>query len=92
MINWYRASPLRLAKPGEPITDLPEFPTDRLMVRCPHLLIWGEQDGALLPEANEGLEDFAPDLTRKNLPDADHWLIHTHADEIAGIVKGWMPD
>ncbi len=92
MINWYRASPLRLAKPGEPITDLPEFPNDRLMVRCPHLLIWGEQDGALLPVATEGLEDFAPDLTRKNLPDADHWLIHTHAEEIAGIVREWMPD
>ena len=90
MINWYRASPLVLAEPGKPITDLPELPTEKMMVRCPHLLIWGEKDKALLPDTTEGLEDFAPELTRVTLPDADHWLIHQMPDQIAEIVLSWL--
>ena len=90
MLNWYRASPLRVAKPGEPITDLPELPLERLMVRCPHLLIWGANDTALLPEATEGLEDFAPDLTRVTIEGADHWLHHQQPDQVAQAILNWI--
>ncbi|MFT7593943.1 MAG: pimeloyl-ACP methyl ester carboxylesterase [Paracoccaceae bacterium] len=90
MIHWYRASPLRIAKPGTPLTDLPTLPLDRLVVHCPHLLIWGDQDSALLPEATEGLEDFAPDLTRVPLPGLNHWLIHQDPRAVADAVLGWM--
>ena len=55
MVNWYRASPLRVAAPGVPITDLPALPKDRLRVQAPHLLIWGEDDTALLPASFDGL-------------------------------------
>lgn len=91
MLNWYRASPLVIAKPGEPRTDLPELPLDRLMVRCPHLLIWGPDDTALLPEATEGLERFAPDLTRVTIPGTDHWLHHQKPDEVARVILDWVP-
>jgi len=91
MINWYRASPLRVALPGQPITDLPEMPLDRLQVRCPHLLIWGEQDTALLPDTTEGLEDFAPDLTRVTVAGADHWLHHQKPDVVAKAILDWLP-
>jgi len=89
MIHWYRASPLRVADPGQPITDLPEFRTEKLMVRCPHLLIWGEDDTALLPEATEGLEEFAPDLTRISIPGTDHWLCHQKPAEVAEHILQW---
>lgn len=92
MIHWYRASPLQVAKPGEPIEDLPEMPRDRLMVRCPHLLLWGLGDTALLPEATEGLEDFAPDLTRVEFEAADHWICHQIPEQVAQAIKDWMPD
>lgn len=90
MINWYRASPLRVAEPGQPITALPDFPRDRFTVRCPHLLIWGENDTALLPEATEGLEDFAPNLTRITLPGLDHWLCHQEPEAVARVVFDWI--
>lgn len=90
MINWYRASPLLVAKPGEPLTDLPALPVDKLRVTCPHLLIWGDQDKALMPESTHGLEDFAPDLTRIDIPGADHWLLHQQPETIARHVLGWM--
>ena len=89
MINWYRASPLRVAKPGQPITDLPELPLERLQVRCPHLLIWGADDTALLPEATAGLEDFAADLTRVTITGADHWLHHQKPAEVAEAILNW---
>ena len=89
MINWYRASPLKVGTPGEEITDLPDLPLDRLRVRCPHLLIWGTRDTALLPDATEGLEEFAPDLTRVEIAQADHWLHHQQPDEVARAILDW---
>lgn len=91
MLNWYRASPLVIAAPGQARTDLPQLPLDRLMVRCPHLLIWGPDDTALLPEATEGLETFAPDLTRVTIPGTDHWLHHQKPDEVARVILDWVP-
>ncbi|MDF1729142.1 MAG: alpha/beta hydrolase [Sulfitobacter sp.] len=91
MIHWYRASPLRVAAPGEPITDLPDMPVERLQVRCPHLLIWGQDDTALLPEATEGLEEFAGDLTRVEIAGVDHWLHHQRPAEVAEVILGWLP-
>ncbi len=82
MVNWYRASPLVVPPSGE-TAPMPDLPLDRLIVRAPHLLLWGEKDTALLPEATEGLEEFAPDLTRVTLADADHWLLHQHPRQIA---------
>jgi pimeloyl-ACP methyl ester carboxylesterase len=89
MLHWYRASPMRLGKPGEAIADLPDWPVERMMVRCPHLLIWGQDDTALLPEATEGLEAFAPDLTRRMVAGADHWLCHQKPAEVADLILDW---
>ncbi|KEJ96329.1 alpha/beta hydrolase [Pseudosulfitobacter pseudonitzschiae] len=90
MINWYRASPLVVADPGVPVTDLRPMQVARLQVRCPHLLIWAAGDVALMPEATEGLEEYAPDLTRVEIADADHWLFHQKPHEIAGVVLDWL--
>ncbi|SFG57587.1 alpha/beta fold hydrolase [Sulfitobacter dubius] len=89
MINWYRASPLQVAAPGKPLRDLPEFPVERLRVNCPHLLIWGVEDTALLPEATAGLETFAPDLTRIEVEGADHWLHHQKPSVVAQAILDW---
>ncbi|MDX1742465.1 MAG: alpha/beta hydrolase [Ruegeria sp.] len=90
MLNWYRASPLVVAKPGVPRTDLPDLPAERLMVRCPHLLLWGPEDKALLPEATSGLEVFAPDVTRINIPSTDHWLHHQKPQAVADAILSWI--
>ncbi|MEM8653787.1 MAG: alpha/beta fold hydrolase [Pseudomonadota bacterium] len=89
MINWYRASPLLVADPGAPV-DLPEFPVERLKVQCPHLLIWADGDTALLPVSTKGLEEFAPDLTRVTVADADHWVLHQKPDQVVQIMREWL--
>lgn len=88
MVNWYRASPLKVAKPGQPI-EMPDLPLDRLGVSQPHLLIWGDGDTALLPETTKGLEQFAPHLTRVTIPDCDHWLHHQKPTEVAQAILDW---
>ena len=90
MIHWYRASPLAVATPGKPLTNLTPLPLDRLRVTCPHVLLWGEADRALLPEATEGLEYFCDDLTRATFPDCDHWLLHQRPAEIARVLFEWL--
>lgn len=89
MINWYRATPLRVADPGKVLSDLREMPVEQMMVRCPHLLIWGEDDTALLPQSTRGLEDFAADLTRITLPGVDHWLCHQSPEKVARAILDW---
>jgi len=90
MINWYRASPLQVASPGKPLTDVPVLSRDNLQVRCPHLLIWGEDDTALLPVCFEGLDDYAADLTIHRVAGADHWICHQKPDVVAELIKSWI--
>ena len=89
MVNWYRASPLRVGVPGEPLTDIPSLPSEKLRVHCPHLLIWGTEDTALLPETTDGLEDYASNLTRVEIAGADHWLHHQKPREVAEAILSW---
>ena len=89
MINWYRASPLVVAYPGVP-EELPAMDVSRLQVQCPHLLLWGMNDTALLPETRDGLEAFAADLTVHEIEGADHWVLHQRAGEVAGLVRTWV--
>ena len=91
MVNWYRASPLQVAVPGQPITDLPALPRDALRVIQPHLLIWGTGDTALLSDCLDGLDDLAPDLTIHRIDGADHWICHQKPDAVAALIRDWLP-
>ncbi|WP_299076405.1 alpha/beta hydrolase [uncultured Ruegeria sp.] len=91
MLNWYRASPLVVAAPDQPCTDVPDLPVERLRVPCPHLLLWGPEDKALLPVSTEGLEEFAPNLTRISIHGTDHWLHHQKPDAMAQEILDWIP-
>jgi pimeloyl-ACP methyl ester carboxylesterase len=92
MVDWYRATPLVVPPSGAslPRDALPEMDPEALRIRMPHLLIWGMEDGALLPEAREGLDALCDDLTVKELPDCDHWLIHQKPDEIAAMIRDFV--
>lgn len=90
MINWYRASPIQIGGPGETLNDVPNPPIERLTVPMPHLLIWGMNDTALLPESTKDLEAYCPQLTRIEMPDADHWLAHQKSDEVAQAILDWI--
>lgn len=90
MVNWYRATPLVVPKPGQGF-DLPEMDLSKLQVTMPHLVLWGDGDTALLPDCLDGLDRFAPDLTIRHIKGADHWIAHQQPDAVAEAMRGWLP-
>lgn len=92
MLNWYRSSPIVVPKPDENIDPPPLYGGDlaRFSVPMDHLLIWGHQDQALIPSSIARLPEFAPKLTKIDLLDADHWLLHTHSQEVADRVAEFL--
>ncbi|MEM7544583.1 MAG: alpha/beta hydrolase [Pseudomonadota bacterium] len=94
MLNWYRATPLKVAKPGTPLPagQLLDLDPAHLRVTMPHLLIWGQRDTALLPEATAGLAAQCDDLTRADIADADHWLHHQQPDRVAGLIRDFCSE
>jgi pimeloyl-ACP methyl ester carboxylesterase len=88
MVDWYRASPLVVPPPGRPAAPagLPALDPARLRVRVPHLLIWGLDDSALLPESRAGLDALCDDLRVVELAGCDHWLHHQKPAEVARLI------
>jgi pimeloyl-ACP methyl ester carboxylesterase len=82
-LNYYRASPLRPARDGDPAAAAITLPREMLTVDIPTLVLWGMQDAALLPELVEGLEEYIPRLTLEKVPDASHWIVHEQPQLVA---------
>lgn len=92
MLNWYRASPIAVPAVGESAIPSPidDMPRETLMVRMPHLLLWGEADEALRPATIDGLGDYAPQLTVKRFADSGHWILHEQPDAVAGAIRDFI--
>jgi pimeloyl-ACP methyl ester carboxylesterase len=75
-LNYYRASPLRPPREGDPAAAAITLPREMLTVDIPTLVLWGMQDTALLPELVEGLDEYIRDLTLVKVPQASHWIVH----------------
>jgi len=73
MINWYRAL---FRHPEEP-------PRER--VEAPTLLVWGEDDQALVPEMAPRSLDHCADGRLERFPDATHWIVHEHPDRVTDL-------
>lgn len=92
MINWYRASPIYVPEAGQPVDQDKALALDplRLQIVMPHLLIYGTDDRALRPAAFDGIETFAPQMVRHDVPGAGHWILHEKPDLVAEIMAGWL--
>jgi pimeloyl-ACP methyl ester carboxylesterase len=92
MLNWYRATPLAVPRPGETVdpATLPKLDPAQLRVRMPHLVIWGMNDGALLPVTRARLADYCDDLTVREIAGADHWVVHQRTAEVIGHIRQFI--
>ena len=92
MINWYRASPLRVPAPGKtlPAQDRITMDPAKMRITMPHLLIWGEADNALKPETRDAIAPLCDDLKIVLIADADHWLHHQKPAEIAAEILNFL--
>ena len=81
--NYYRASPLRPPTPTDQTVMSIALASERVTSRRPTVVVWGEEDLALLPSLLEGLDTYVPDLRLVRVPGATHWIVHERPQLIA---------
>ncbi len=89
-LNYYRASPLRPARPDDPAAAAVTIPREMLQVNLPTLVIWATQDTALLPSLLDGLEDYVPQMQLKRVENATHWIVHEQPELVANHLKQFL--
>ena len=89
-LNYYRASPLRPPRSGDLAAAAVTLPIEALRIDRPTLVIWGQQDHALLPCLTEGLEDYIADLTLVPLPQASHWVVHEEPQRVVQEISAFL--
>ncbi|PUE50733.1 alpha/beta hydrolase [Limnohabitans sp. 2KL-1] len=75
-LNYYRASPLRPATAQDPGASVVQIPPEALHISVPTLVLWAQDDIALLPCLTEGLAQHVPDLKLVPIAKASHWVVH----------------
>jgi pimeloyl-ACP methyl ester carboxylesterase len=89
-LNYYRASPLRPPREGDPAATAVALPREMLTVDIPTLVLWGMQDTALLPELVEGLDEYIARLTLEKVPQASHWIVHEQPQLVAERLAAFL--
>jgi len=89
-LNYYRASPLRPARPEDPAAAQVALPREMLTVDLPTLVLWAMEDSALLPELVDGLEEYVPRLTLEKVPGASHWIVHEQPQFVAQRLEAFL--
>jgi len=92
-LNYYRASPLyppTSKKDEDQISSILNLPNEMFAVKVPTLVIWGEQDRALLTGNLDGLEEYIEDLTVKRIPEGSHWVIHEQPELVNSLIREFI--
>jgi epoxide hydrolase 4 len=89
-LNYYRA-----ARMGEQVAagGVPEEYDEKIrsqQVRVPTLVIWGENDAALLPTLTRGLSEWVPKLRVELIPGAGHWVPYERPDEVNALIREFV--
>jgi len=92
-LNYYRASPIyppTSTEDKEQIKSILNLPKEMLAVRVSTLVIWGEQDRALLNGNLDGLEEYIEDLMVKRIPDGTHWVSHEQPELVNTLIREFI--
>ncbi len=89
-LNYYRSSPLYPPTAEDPGASAIQIDPERVMVRVPTLVIWGEADTALLPSLLDGLEQYVTDLTIKRIANGSHWVIHEQPEVVNQYIRAFI--
>jgi len=92
-LNYYRASPLYPPTSPEDVRQIEgilNLPHEMLAVKVPTLVIWGEEDQALLTGNLDGLEEYVENLTVKRIPDGTHWVSHEQPERVNALIREFL--
>jgi pimeloyl-ACP methyl ester carboxylesterase len=89
-LNYYRA-----ARMGEQVAagGVPEEYAAKITSRTlevPTLVIWGENDAALLPSLTRGLAEWVPDVRVEIVPGAGHWVPYERPAEVNRLIRDFV--
>lgn len=88
--NYYRASPIRPPRDGDPGAQAITLPESMLTVNVPTLVLWALDDPALLPGLLDGLPGWIPQLTVQTVEQASHWVVHEHPERVAMELRRFL--
>lgn len=88
--NYYRASPIRPPRDGEPGAQAITLPESMLTVAVPTLVLWAMDDPALLPGLLDGLPGWIPQLQIHQVEQASHWVVHEHPERVAMELRRFL--
>ena len=88
--NYYRASPLRPPREGDPAAQAITLPDSMLTVQVPTLVLWGMADPALLPGLLDGLPGWVPQLQLQQVEGASHWIVHELPERVATELQRFL--
>ena len=88
--NYYRASPIRPPRDGEPRAQAITLPETMLTVAVPTLVLWAMDDPALLPGLLDGLPGWIPKLQIHKVEQASHWVVHEHPERVAMELRRFL--
>ena len=74
MLNWYRAFFRHSEEPP------------REQVEAPTLIIWGENDQALIPEMASKSVDYCTEGRLEQFSDATHWIPHEYPEQVTNLL------
>jgi pimeloyl-ACP methyl ester carboxylesterase len=89
-LNYYRA-----ARMGEQVAagGVPEEYASKITsqtVEVPTLVIWGENDAALLPTLTRGLSQWVPRLRVEIVPGAGHWVPYERPEAVNALIREFL--
>lgn len=88
--NYYRASPLRPPRPGDPAAAAVTLAPETLRVSVPTLVLWGMEDQALPPPLVQGLDEYLPQLRLETVEGASHWIVHERPSWVAARLAAFL--
>lgn len=89
-LNFYRASPLRPPKDGEPGPAALNLKAEDFRVRVPVRMIWGERDIALPKGLLDGIEAVVDDVQIERIPEGSHWVIHEQPERVNQLIRSFL--
>ncbi len=89
-LNYYRASPLRPASATDPGASAVQIPPEALRIDMPTLVLWAQDDVALLPCLTEGLDAHIPDLSLVPIAGATHWVVHEQTPRVISEIASFL--
>jgi pimeloyl-ACP methyl ester carboxylesterase len=67
-----------------------QIPTEALRIDVPTLLLWAQDDVALLPCLTEGLDAHIADLKQVPIGQATHWVVHEQPSRVIAEITDFL--